>query len=265
MTRLVTFGAYTFADVGVRWRDNFAQIAPREVELPGLSGALDLYGEGAGAHAAGRIDVSLWLKADTPAAMLALRDGLKALIDTGTQTLVVEAAPGVQRSTRARLLTVELPESYTQRPDVTHQAALTFAAETPRWFSVTAPSGSGVLQVCSGAQTDLTRTANGSATTCPMITVNATDGVNTITIQRRVGVSAADQVAYNAAIPNGATLIIDPRSATVTLNGADAYTAAFSAQHPAWMRLLPGANTIRVMLNAGASASIALTWLDCWY
>ncbi len=265
MTKLISFGSYTFADSGARWRDNFAQVAAHEIALPGLNGALDADGSGVGVNVAGRIDVALWLKQADVTAMNAARDALKGLLRAGAQRLTIESAPDQQRYTRARVLTIDMPEVYAQRTDTHQETALTFAAVTPRWFSVTPPVGSGTAYACSGAQTDFTRTANGSAFAYPTITVTATSGVTTLTIQRLDGALVADQITYAGAIPDGATLIIDPCTWGVTLNGADAYGSAFSALHPAWFRLPPGAHTIRVALNTGATADIALRWDDTWY
>ncbi len=256
ITRVVSFGGEALPDTGLAYRDNFARFEPLETALPGLDGAF----EQGGAGAAGRITYRLRLIADTAA-----RDAIKGLARVGSAELVIEPPGGGQRSTWARLIDAVIEENYTAEIQVRGEAALTFAAATPRWFSVDDPSESGLDDVCSGALTEFTRTADGNAAAYPVITVTAQTPLTTVTIQRMVSGAVVDQVAYAGVIGMGGLLVIDARALTVTRNGVDAYNASFSALDPAWFRLMPGANTIRVVLGAGESAAVRLTWRETWY
>jgi hypothetical protein len=266
MTKLISFGGYNFPDTGIELRDNFAEMAIRETRLAGLDGTLDENGDGAGVSTAGRIEYACWLKAATPGEMAALRDALKGLALIGVGDLVIAPEAGVdQRYTRARVTRIDLPEIYAQKPSANLRAAITWAAATPRWFGVDSPTGSGANAACSGAATDLTRTHNGNAAAYPVITVTATSVLSEVRVQRRVGGDVVDEVAYEDGVGNGDMLIFDTRALAVTLEGSDAYGAAFSALGGSWLRLLPGANSIRVILGSGETANVSLTWEDTYF
>jgi len=262
LTRVIHFGGVTLPDTGLAFRDNFARFDPLETVLPGLDGALDQGGAGA----AGRIEYRLRLAADSAAAMVTARDAIKGLARIGAAELVIEPSPGgAQRSTWARLIDAAIEEGYAAETHVRSEAVLTFAAPTPRWFSTAQPTGSGTAQACGGVLTEFTRTANGNAAAYPVIAVTAGSALTSVKIQRIVSGAAVDEVAYMGAIGAGGLLVIDARALQVTRNGVDAYNAYFSALDPAWFRLMPGANTIRVILGAGESAAVSVTWKDCWY
>lgn len=262
LTRVISFGGVTLPDTGLAYRDNFAQLDPLETALPGLDGAFDQGGTGA----AGRIEVRLRLVADSAAAMVTARDAIKGLARLGSADVVIEPSPGsAQRSTCARLIRADIQESYADGTHLRAEAAITFAAACPRWFSVTTPSGSGTSHACSGAQTDFTRTTNGNAAVYPLITVTAVSALSLVKVQRISGGVAVDEIAYTDAIGAGGVLAIDARALSVTRSGVDAYTADFSTLDPAWFRLTPGANTIRVIVGAGESAAVSVTWRDSWY
>ncbi|MFN8530181.1 MAG: phage tail family protein [Anaerolineae bacterium] len=252
-TRAVRFGDYAFPAPAARLRDNFAATTVSETPLPGRDGAW-IDGE---RTPQGRIEVMVPFEAGDAA-----RDALHALSAIGWQELVIEPSgmggESAQRSTLARLIAIDL------QADDLPQAVLTFAAETPRWFGVTDPAGSGTAQTCSGAVTEFTRTANGSATAYPTITITAITNLSGIAVQRMVANQPADQIVYAAGLSSGDVLTIDTRALTITLNGADAYGSVFNTAHPAWFRLLPGANVLRAAVGVGETASVTIDWRDTW-
>ncbi|MDX2163035.1 MAG: hypothetical protein SF162_17090 [bacterium] len=255
--RAVRFGAYTFPTSTLRLTDNFAAFTPLETALPGLNGALV---EG-GSAPAGRVEIACWL----PVGDVNGRDALNAIIGWGAQDLVIAPGSGLaQRVTRARALRIEHPAAAADRPDLGGVVRIAFAAEQPRWFSAAAPAESGVQAACSGISTDFTRTVGGNLPAAPLISVIAALPISGFTLERRVGGAAADRIVYAAAVPGGSIVRIDTAALDVTINGAPAYSSAFSADHPDWFRLLPGANTIRVVLAAAESAAVVLTWADTW-
>ncbi len=263
MTRVIRFGTHTFADTGVRVEDNFAVMRARESRLIGGDGSFDEDGENPSPRESGRVRFDCWLKGESPAEVAALRDTLRGLTALGARDLVIETDAGDQRSTRAKLIRVEMPEVYARMNRQHQYASLTWSAY-PRWYSVEAPAASGSAQLCSGALTDFTRSHAGNIAAHPVITIAASTAITTLRVRRIVGGVTSDEIAYNGGLDASDILAIDTRRLRVTVNGEDAYREGFVALHPAWFRLMPGENTIRVVLGAGESASVTVNWLTTW-
>lgn len=262
MTRVISFGGYTFADTGVTLRDNFTELAIRETRLAGLDGALDESNGGA----AGRVTYEFWLRAATAGAMADLRDAIKQLALLGTQTLVItpEAGKG-NRYTQARIIKVELPELYAHQPTRNQKATITWAAVTPRWYGVDQPTGSGVKTACAGIATNFSLTQAGTAAAYPVITLEAKSGISVVRIQRIVSSVLVDDIHYGGMLALDDVLVINTRTLTVTKNGADAYQLGFVAQGGAWLRLMPNSNAIRVVLGGGESADVNFVWENTYF
>lgn len=263
MTRVLRFGAYTFADAGIRYEDNFAHTIIRQTRLLNAA-VLDEDGIGAAGSAAGRVRYDAWLKASTAAGMVALRDGVKALARMSAQELVIQPETGGERFTRARLIRADLPEMYGQLTSLNQRVSLTWAAVGARWYSVTAPTNSGLTVICTGAATDFTRINNGNADAVPTITVTAGTAVVSVTVQRRVSGTAVESVTYSGGLAAGAVLVVDVRRQRVTVNGIEAYSSGFSALTPTWMLMPPGTSAFRVIAASGESAAVAVAWSDTW-
>lgn len=262
MTRVISFGGYTFADTGVALRDNFTELALRETRLAGLDGALDECDTGA----AGRITYEFWLKSATAGAMADLRDAIKQLALLGAQTLVItpEAGKG-NRYTQARIIKVDLPELYANQPTRNQKATITWAAVTPRWYGVDQPAGSGVTHACAGTATNFSLTQAGTAAAYPVITVEAKSAVSVVRIQRIISGVVVDDVHYGGILALDDVLTINTRTLAVTKNGADAYQLGFVTQGGGWFRLMPNSNAVRVVLGSGESADVNFVWENTYF
>jgi hypothetical protein len=261
---IVSFGAYSFPDTQSSIINNFGDTVPRTTRLPGMSGGFDEYGDDAAAHEIGRVTVRFWLHADTPAAMQGKRDAVRAMARYGRATLTTLDDYGVQRSTKARVNSIQMPDDVIARAQRTQQVTVDFQVALPRWYSTA--SSSPVTTACSGTATDFTITNNGNADALPIITIDPgatlTSGVK---VQRIVSATVVDEVDYDASLVASDLLVINCQSLTVQKNSTDAYGTTFTALHPAWLRLLPGANSLRVVLVGAETASVAIAFDDTWY
>ena len=268
MKRFVSFGAYTFPDTvpdsGEVLRSNFGNAVPRTSRLPGMDGGYDEYGDDAAAGEIGNVRARFMLVAATAAAMQTARDAVMATARYGRATLTVETFAGGQRFTKARVNNIAMNSEHDAYSEKLCEVTVDFQVALPRWYSVAGASP--VTTACSGVLTDFTITNGGNANAQPVITIDPsvtlTSGVK---VQRIVSSVVVDQVDYDASLLASDLLVVNCQSLTVTKNAVDAYGNVFSSNHPAWLRLLPGANTIRVVLVGAETASVAVAWDDTWY
>jgi hypothetical protein len=236
---------------------------PRTVRLPGMDGGYDLLGDDAPPVEIGRVTWRYRLLADTRPQMEALRDTVKAMVRSGRQQLVMETSGGTQRWTYAKINNVGMPDSVVRRSERVQDVTLDFQVPHPRWFSTAASSP--VVQACSGTNTTYTITTGGTAIAKATITVDPgatlTSGV---IVQRLVSSVVIDEVDFNASLVASDLLVVDARALSVKKNGADAYGNTFSTKTPGWFRLVPGDNTIKVILVGAETASVSIAWDDTW-
>jgi len=272
MTRVVSFGSYTFPSKLVQLDSNFGDGVPRTQRLPGMDGGYDEFGDDPAPTEIGRITLRLRVAQDgmdlaaQGTAMQALRDGLRALVGLGRQVLTVEPSGGTAtRWTYARANYVQTNEKMPAISDRLSDFTIDLQCADPHWYSDNA--GSGTAVAAAGTATDFTLTNGGNARTVPVVALVAGTAAlpNGVTLRRLDGTAVKDQVAFAGTVAAGGTLVIDARALAVTLNGADAYGTAFAYDHPAWLRLLPGDNDYRIVLGAGEAATVTWTWDDAWY
>lgn len=265
MSRLISFGTYTFPDKGFSLVSNFGDAVPRTVRLPGIDGGFDLLGDDPPPIEIGRITWRYRLLADSPAHMEALRDSVRAMLRYGRAQLVMETSAGQQRYTYAKLHNVQMPDAVTAPSDRVQDVTCDFQVITPRWYADSPDSPQ--AEACSGTSTTFTVTNAGNAIALPAFSIDPSTAISSagVTIQRLVDAAVVDEVEFAAALLATDVLTIDAAALTVRKNGTDAYGNTFSASHPAWMRLLPGVNNLKVILSGGESAAVTITWDDTWY
>lgn len=268
MRRLLSFGGYTFPDTiperGELIYSNFSNTVPRVVKLPGMDGGFDEYGDDPPARETGAVRYRFVLTADSAAEMMQKHDAVMAMASYGRALLTVEAAPGEQRFTWAKVNNISAPIHSPAYTDRIVRVAVDFQVTLPNWFSDSPDSPQ--VEACSGTATDFTVTNAGNSIATPVITVDPSAGglASGLVIQRIVSAQVVDEIEYDAALIGSDILVIDTKKLSVRKNDTDAYGSAFAADHPAWMRLLPGDNTIRVILGGGESADVTFTWDDTW-
>lgn len=264
--RVVSFGSYTFAHRLSGFNANFANLVPRTMRLPGMDGGYDEMGDDAPPSEIGRVQIQMRYNATSGSAMQQTRDDLRGLAALGRQVLVIEPSGGTAtRWANAKINNVGISERMAAITDKVQEVSLDFQVADARWYSDNAASGT--VAACSGTATDFSRANAGNATSRPVITLVAGTAALTAgaTIKRLVGTVVADRIVYSGTVAAGGTLVVDCRALSVKIGGVDSYGTAFSADHPAWLRLEPGSNDYRVELAAGKTANVTFEWDDTWY
>lgn len=288
---LVRFGfgtrMYTFPGTLQGYSDNFTDVVPRTVRLPGLSGGFDQYGDDEAPAEIGKVQQQWMLVATDREDMDALRDDVRAMKSWGKAVLWMQPTDPdePERFCWARLNNLNLARREHDHTDLWQPVAAIWQVDSPYWLvpgsTEAALWGDGVttwgggrkwggaaaLQAASGLSTTLAAATNGgNARALPRITIYVGAGqtcVNPV-VERLVGGAVADSVGYAGTLSAGSVLEINCRAASVLLNKADAY-AALTYSTPDWMQLLPGANVLRLRMGtAGSACSVAVRWYDTY-
>jgi hypothetical protein len=185
-----------------------------------------------------------------------------------------------ERYCDARIIDIEYDKQEDRFSDLHQPFRITWSVSYPRWLtegSVGAIWGialygqaewPGIALAASGVLTETTLTNSGNAITHPQITI-ACSGSQTAenpTVQRIVDSVVVDEVTRTMTLGNSETLVIDARDLSVLYEGNDAFDSAFDYDHPEFLRLLPGSNTIRVVFaNSGDAATVTFKYNDAYY
>jgi len=262
---------------------HFGGLNTQVTRLPGISGGYDEYGSGRTPGTTGDVAVTFNLLAPHRTELTALQDAVMAMQDWGTLPLYMqpEDLSQSERFTWARVNNIDMSESSKDGTEYLQPVTVHFQVADPFWYGPGNAAGAligvdfkiGVSYfaspspvAASGNLTTTTLTPTGNMWTHCLISLTQGVGqsVTNPVIRRIRNGDIADQVSYTGTLVAGDNLTIDPRSRSVTLNGADA-RASFDSLNPDWMRLLPEANAIQIIFaNAGDASSVELLYLDRW-
>lgn len=286
--RITRFGtgnqSYVFPNTIQSVSDNFKDIVTRIVKLPGVDGGFDEYGSDRAARETGRITVSFMLIARDPEEMTALRDEVNKMAGFGVKRLFMRPTDpnAAERFCYARLNNINIPEQPAQRTNLWQPVTCIFQAGDPTWVTLgnEAPRwgefswgggalwGGGAGTAVAGVQTDLTISHPGTAVVPARIVIEcgASESCQNPTVQRIVDGQVVDEVSYTGTLVATDSLEINARALSVKKNGANAYTSAFDFTHPAWFRIEPGDNAVRVLFaNAGDEATVKILFYEGYY
>ena len=240
-------------------------IAQQAVGLP--YGAWDPLGSDAGqVKAPYTIPVSTMLVHNTPAELHTALAAWRALCYTrATLYRTPDGGTENSESITARLIAIDAPRDI---ENLRHLAlTLRFEITSPVWDG-TAHTETITLDASPKSQ-DCDNDGNGIQRAVT-ITVTATGAPITAVIVENLETGHVTKIKYAGSIAVGQSLVIDCGAMTIRNNGVNAYTStAFTleAGHSLreWLRLMPGANTIRVTRTGGDNASTCvLTYNDGW-
>jgi hypothetical protein len=256
--------------------DNFKNLVPNTVRMPGVSGGFDQYGSEAAPAEIGRVDVGFHLQASNPAQMQGLIDAVNALKWRGKKRLFWQPEGAYQeRWCWARVNNISLPQSADD--GLMHQTGrITFQVSDPRWYSkrLDGTTGSALwkigdtgvkigdaglkidgvvdFRILNGLTNSFSVTVEGTDIVLPRLTLQAyyptSDTATNITVQRLVGGTVVDSVLWTGTLINKDWLEIDCARRRVRNMHVDDY-AHLTALHPSWLRLTPGSNTLRVLMT----------------
>ena len=279
--RLARFGKgdqlYTFPQA-TSFDHNFANLVPRTSRLPGTDGGFDEYNDEAAPSEIGTVSASWYIVPKKGESITVLLDRVRAMADWGKLRLYVQPYDRTlgERWANVRINSIQGAENAKNHPHLWQEVRVNWqAGDDPFWYAqgteaplygeaifgaATYGGLSPVMINAAGLQTDTTVTVGGTATTFAYlnITVPATKIAQNLTIQRYVSGVLRDEIKWTGTLTPADTLIINPRSNSVTRNSADAYTSSFSRHHPDFFRLRPGSNAIRVLMS-GATDQATVT------
>lgn len=240
---------------------DFKRMKTKVTKGIGTNGGVDEYGTGASPHDGESVQFSVYLVSTTRAGMQPLRDALNVICEWGVGRLY-DTLNGVDRWCYARISVDDIKEDRSKNTDLQQKVQLTFQVSDPFWYTAgteavwggstwggTIWGGSGSPTTITNAGT-MTVTNNGSAYTVPRIVLwnNSGSTIYSPRIQRIVNGSVVDELSYSGSIADGTQVDINARQHRASITGVTV-TNNLVFQHPDWMRLLPGSNTLQINLT----------------
>jgi hypothetical protein len=267
----------------VQFHDNFSNAVPTTTRIPGVDGGFNADGDDPAPTQIGQVVVQFYLVSPDPHDMDDFRDEMKMIGSVGIQKLVYQPTrpSDPERYCWARLQFVSDTRSTDNYTEVMQRVQVHFQVPDPHWLveKYNSPTladgyqlddgltfGDGALElVCSGVETVHVVVNDGSAMAVCMLALLPGSG-NTCEnprISRMVDGIAKDDVEYTGVLAADDELIADGRTGRAVLAGVSVFGANFRYEHPAFLRLLPGNNTVRVRFeNAGDDATLRLWYYD---
>jgi hypothetical protein len=271
----LTFDTYTIPKVQT-FRTTFGDLVPNTVRMPGVSGGFDQYGSEAAPCEVGQVSVSFVLKSATREGMQALIDAVNALAWIGKRKLIFQPQGTLPiRWCWARVNNISIPRQPAQQTEYHQPVTINFQVGDPRWYSyrtngnvweTTWKLGDAGVVLGTAAKLDrsaglfsytglsntISVTVEGNDIVYPRIVVQAfyttSASATNITIQRLVGGTVVDSVAWAGTLINKDWLEIDCARQRMRHMHTDDY-AHLTVLHPFWLRLRPGTNTLRLLME----------------
>lgn len=278
---LVSFGDYVFPATLQDYNDNFANTMPNTVHLPGIDGGWNEEGNLPATTEIGLVMMGFYLIAENRADMDAMRDAVSMMASWGIKKLVYQPTDPAKpmRFCWARVHNIIMQERKNAHTDLWQEVRVYFQVPYPIWFvGAYEPAyfdgtynfngaitfGNGALSVAaSGTETSTSITNNGNTLSIPIITIEPATGQSCENpkVQRIVEGVIVDEFSYQGVFSAGSILAVDGYAGQVLKGAANGFDANFNYIHPAFMRLAPGSNSIKVKFkNAGDAATVR--W---WY
>jgi len=280
---------YVFPATIQHYSANFGDLVTQTMRLPGVDGGFDQYGDETAPAAVGQVTLGFTLVTESRAAMTAARDAVRQMAQWGKKRLFWQPTdPALPlRWTWARINYLGMGERPAEHSDLWQPVTINWQCADPawygrgsegklwgelKWWGLLLPGGDcwggeAAWQAVSGQSTLLATATNaGNANSLPRISLvcGAGQSATNPVIERVAAGVVRDRAQYTGTLSAGDELAIDCRSARVTLNGAGVY-AALSVTHPDWLRLAPGANTLRLRMAYTTDAcSVRVRWYDVW-
>lgn len=268
---------YSFpTDAQVSYNDNFAEIVTRTNRMPGADGGLDEYGNERSPHEVGTISAEFWLHYDSPDEETSKLEAFRQMGDWGKQLLYMQPTGqrGTERWCWARVNNINTSQNANDVPHKRQRAKIIFQASDPFWYgagnqklwdstydwdstinwddgSFTAITGSG----------NMTVTPSGNAETLGRFVAKVTgaQSFSRLIVERLANSVIVDQAILQMGLAQNDVIEIDPRRQWVVVNGENRI-ANFDFMHPDWLRLVSGANTVRVRLDEPTAAISAIVY-----
>lgn len=262
---LVSFGSYTFPTTQTQLRDNFYDVVPRTVRMPGMDGGFDQYGLQRAPKEIGNVSVTFDLLSETRDGMDALKDQIRSLAASGIQQLTKQFGSAGTRFCLARVSSVVMSEIPGRNTTLKQSVTIDFQVAVPFWlFAGTWGTVTPQLSLNGVTSATANIVQGGLFDSVAKITIAKTSGTasSAVRVSRFVGGVEFDFVRIEPAggVQAGQTYIID--ATTMTASGPITIYQNMGWLRPSWFRLMPGANDIRV--SAGPHTGILTVKVEAY-
>jgi phage-related protein len=253
---------YTFPAFQSQLRDNFSDMVPRTVRIPGADGGFDQFGTGKAPTEIGNVSVTFEQYADDNLALQTYRDLVRAMAAWGVCVLSKECGDEGTRYCYARVNSITMTEA--PNDPVNNQkltVTVDFQVAEPYWLE-TGTWGSPVSVTVNGSP-QAVNSVGGLFRTYPKITLTVTVSTTTL-IVFEVGTGATAQSFQISRAGNftaGDDIVIDCRSMDVKLNGGNDFSIISTFTHANFVWLEPGNNTVTIT-RTGGTVTAALEWYE---
>ena len=258
--RITAFGGVTITPTGM----DIGRSEIRDPYAPTISGVFDTLGTNRARQDLPRLlPVRAQVEATSAAALKTAWDSVLALHGTsGTLTRTSDSAVAHTISARCRRIQADrTPHDRFRIPYIIEFDLLADVWDGAAHTETITLDASPKSQDCDNDGNGIVRAVT--------ITVTASGSPITAVIIENLEKGHVSKIKYAGSIAVGQSLVIDCGATTIRNNGVNAYTMAFTLESGhsirEWLRLMPGANTIRVTRTGGDNASTCvLTYNDGW-
>jgi phage-related protein len=252
---------YNFPRTQTQLRDNFSDMVPRTVRVPGADGGFDQFGEGKAPSEIGNVSVTFeqYVEA-TP--MQDMRDAIRQMAAWGVLPLVMIDADAEERFCYARVNSIVMTIAPNDPVGQTKLiATVDFQVAEPYWL-MAGTWGNPVAVTVNGSP-QAVNSVGGLFRTYPKITLTVTVSTTTL-IVFEVGTGATAQSFQISRAGNftaGDDIVIDCRSMDVKLNGGNDFSIISTFTHANFVWLEPGNNSVTIT-RTGGTVTATMEWYE---
>lgn len=225
------------------WDSNFGDAESRTVRIPNMDGGLDQYGTQRAPSKIGKVTLNYSVVVDDPDDMRTEVNKAYKTMAYGRQMLYYRPQGSASELwTYARVVDVNMRHKSADGTGRLRQdVRMVLECRNPHWFG-------SLVTVTNAASPPASSSANltnpGTDLALVKVTVTGATHFDTITITNNdLGGQA---VVYDHGSDAGASkvLVVDSATKAVTFTGESNPYSKFTFDHPGWLRLLPGVNTV---------------------
>lgn len=270
ITRFVAQGnTYTFpiSPGDQDYHDNFKDVLNKTSKIPGADGGIDEHGTGRAPGPVGNIQFGIVMVSPQRSGMQLLRDAIGAMREWGVGRLYFQPTDLTlpERWAVCRVDNIGITEKRDQNTDLFQPVKLSFQATDPFWYrpgnqvlwdgtytfngAITWDDTAAGFTTITGSGTfSVTNPGNAFTHGRLVAKVTGATGFSSLIVRRLLNSAIVDEMVLQTPLVQNDVLEISPRAQWVLVNGVDKLSR-FSFRHPDWLRLLPGVNSIQVILD----------------
>jgi hypothetical protein len=259
--------------------DNFADLVTKTTRMAFNNGGFDELGLGRGLSEIGNVQAEFWLHFEGDEDADDQIDAFRQMNDWGVQRLFMQPHDqnAAERWCLARINDISGGQNVRDMPRDRQRMKVTFQVADPFWYtdgnqnlwdstydwdSTITWDGTGFTTVTGSGTLPITPVGNAFTLGRVVVQVTGAQTFHQITVRRLVNSGVADEMVLQMELVDNDVIEFDPRKQWVLVNGIDQFSN-FEFRHPDWLRLLPGANSIQVILDEStAVADVAVRYFE---